>query len=116
MGAGSVPFVNWLCLISYRDLTEALGQGTFSYLSTMAISVNDGAGGVLATYLLAVAGYAGAAAWFTRAAWNRFDRAADRPQRTTAFSRYDSAERFKAVSHEALRQHRASGFADARQL
>ena len=57
MGAGSVPFVNFLCLVSYRDVTEALSQGTFNYLSTMAIMTNEGAGRVLAAYLTAVAGY-----------------------------------------------------------
>jgi hypothetical protein len=89
MGAGSVPFVNFLCLDSYRDIAEAGSQGTFSYLSKMGILTNEGAGRVLATYVTAVAGYAAAAAWFTRAAWNRYDRAAGRPERAVAFSRHD---------------------------
>ncbi len=80
-GAGSVPFVNFLCLVSYQDVAEAVSKKTFSYLSTMAISTNDGASRVLGTYLAAVAGYAAAAAWCTQAAIHRFDRAADRPER-----------------------------------
>jgi ABC-type transport system involved in multi-copper enzyme maturation permease subunit len=84
LSAGSVPFVNGLCLVSYRDVAEAVGQGTFSYLGTMAVFTNESAGRVLATYLVAVAGYAAAAAWYTRAAFTRFDRVAGRPERAAA--------------------------------
>jgi hypothetical protein len=80
-GAGSVPFVNFLCLVSYQDVAEAVSKSTFSYLSTMAILTNEGASRVFGTYLTAVAGYAAAAAWCTKAASHRFDRAADRPER-----------------------------------
>jgi hypothetical protein len=81
MGVTSVPYVNFLCMVSYRDFTEAVTQGTFSYLSTMAIMTNEGAGRVLGLYLAAVAGYLGAAAWFTWAALRRFDRVAGRAAR-----------------------------------
>lgn len=84
MGAGSVPFVNCLCLVSYRDVAEAVSHGTFGFLGTMAILANEGAGRVLATYLAAVAGYAAAAVCCSRAAFYRFDRLADRPKRAVA--------------------------------
>jgi hypothetical protein len=84
LSAGSVPFVNGLCLVSYRDVAEAVGQGTFSYPGTMMVLTNEGAGRVLGTYLVAVAGYAAAAAWYTRAAFARFDRVAGRPERAAA--------------------------------
>jgi ABC-type Na+ efflux pump permease subunit len=82
MGASSVPFVNWLCLVSYRDVSEAMGEGVFNYLSTMAIFTNEGPGRVVSTWILAVAGYTAAAAWLTIRAWNRFDRIAGRPEPT----------------------------------
>ena len=81
MGAGSVPFVNWLCLVSYPDVAEAVGKGTFSYLTTIAVNTDEGPGRVLLTYLAAVAGYAAAAAWWTQAAIGRFERLAGRPER-----------------------------------
>jgi hypothetical protein len=87
LSAGSVPFVNGLCLVSYRDVAEAVGQRTFSYLGTMAVFTNESAGRVLGTYLVAVAGYAAAAAWYTRAAFTRFDRVAGRPERAPAAGR-----------------------------
>ena len=87
MGAGSVPFVNCLCLVSYRDFAEAVDQRTFSYLRTTLNLAEEGAGRVLGTYLTAVVGYAAAAAWFTWMAFHRFDRTADRPERAAATDR-----------------------------
>ncbi len=101
MGAGSVPFVNWLCLVSYRELAEAVGQGTFSYLSTMAILTTEGAGRVLAAYLIATAGYTAAAAWFTLVAFARFDRAAGRPHQGSASDGCDSVSRPKMLKQPA---------------
>ena len=93
MGAGSVPFVNWLCLVSYRDVSRALSSGSFRYLRLMAIYTNEGALRVLGTYLVAVTGYAAAAAWFTLTALNRFDRFAGRPERVAALTRRCRHER-----------------------
>ena len=90
MGAGSVPFVNWLCLVSYPDVAEAVGKGTFSYLTTMAVNTDERPGRVLLTYLAAVAGYAAAAAWWTQAPIGRFERLAGRPERILPSGRCDS--------------------------
>src|SRR5207302_1782703 len=76
--------VNWLCLVSYRDVRELIGQGTFSHLTMMGIFTEEGPVRVLATCLIGAAGYAAAAAWFTLAAFERFDRIAGRPERAPA--------------------------------
>jgi hypothetical protein len=81
VGAGSVPFVNCLCLISYREFDEAFGQRSFSYLTTVGIATDEGAGLVLSTLLIATSGYTVAAAWCTHTAIHRFDRIAGRPAR-----------------------------------
>jgi hypothetical protein len=101
LGAGSVPFVNVLCLVSYRDVSEAMGQGAFSYLTEIAIFTNEGAGRVAATFLTATAGYTAAAAWITWAAFERFDRVAGRPQRAPGSSIGDLARRRPVVGQHA---------------
>jgi ABC-type transport system involved in multi-copper enzyme maturation permease subunit len=88
IGAGSVPFVNFLCLVTYRDVAEAVGPQTAGYLNLMGISTGEGAVAVLNTYLMAVAGYAAAAACFTWAAFWRFDRLVGRPKRGAACDNY----------------------------
>jgi hypothetical protein len=93
MGAGSVPFVNCLCLMSYRDFGEAIGQRRYGYLTMMGIFTNEAADRVLATYVIATAGYAAAAVWCTLAAIRRFDRIAGRPARPRASSVADSMSR-----------------------
>ncbi len=93
MGAGSVPFVNCLCLMSYRDFGEAFGQRRYGYLTTMGIFTNEAAHRVLATYVIATAGYAAAAVWCTLAAIRRFDRIAGRPARPRASRMADSMSR-----------------------
>jgi ABC-type Na+ efflux pump permease subunit len=84
MGAGSVPYVNFLCLVSYQEFTEIINQGRYTYLRTMGISTNEAAGEVLGAYLAAVVWYLGAAASFTWVALGRFDRVAGRPERAGA--------------------------------
>jgi ABC-type transport system involved in multi-copper enzyme maturation permease subunit len=93
LGAGSVPFVNWLCLVSYRDIRETVGEGTFDYLTTMGIFTGEGPLCVLATCLIGTAGSAVAAAWLTVAALRRFDRLAGRPERAPAGDGCDSPGR-----------------------
>jgi hypothetical protein len=78
-GAGSIPFVNCVCLISYREFGEVFGQWRYSFLDTLGIATNEGAGRVLTTLLIAAAGYTAAAAWFTLAVFRRFDIIAGRP-------------------------------------
>ena len=48
MGAGSVPYVNFLCLVSYQEFTEIVSQGDIATCRTMGISTNDATGEVLA--------------------------------------------------------------------
>lgn len=62
MGIGSAPFVNWLTLLSYREIA-AIPPG------------------VLPAWLLGAAGHAVGAAGLSRAACARFDRAVGRPMR-----------------------------------
>jgi hypothetical protein len=82
LGMGSVPFVNWLSLMSYRDVGELLsGQRTFSRLAEIGVSTGEGPLRVLATCILGTAGTAAAAAGLSRAALARFDRAVGRPER-----------------------------------
>ena len=73
MGAGSIPFVNYLGLISHRDFAEAVGQGSFSHLTALGIASNEGAGRELMALLIAVSGYTAAAVWLTRSVIRRFD-------------------------------------------
>ena len=81
MGVASVPLVNWLSLLSYRDIGAIVsGQGTFRTLADIGISTGEGPLRVLATCLLGTAGTAAAAAGLTRAALARFDRAVGRPE------------------------------------
>ena len=82
MGAASVPLVNWLSLLSYRDVGAIVsGQGTIRTLDEIGISSGEGPLRVLATCLLGTTGTAAAAAGFTRAALARFDRTVGRPER-----------------------------------
>jgi hypothetical protein len=83
MGTGSLPLVNWLCLVSYGDVREAIGQGTFN-LQIMGIFTDEGPLRVAATCLLGTTGYAIGAAWLTRSAFARFDRVVGRPERAPA--------------------------------
>ena len=99
MGAGSLPFVNSLCLVTCGDVAQAMRQGTFSYLTTIGIFTNEGAGRVFVTYLIATTGYAAVAAWFTRAAFDCFDRVAGRPERATESRAGALARRRKVVNH-----------------
>ena len=91
MGVGSIPFVNCLGLIAYRDFAEALGPGTFTYLTLLGTASNEGAGRVLMALLIAILGYTASAAWLTWTAIQRFDRLAGRAERSPG-AEFDSAE------------------------
>jgi hypothetical protein len=72
MGIGSAPFVNWLTLMSYREIGEIVSrQGSFSQM-TLATSASPIR--VVAACLLGMAAHAAAAAGLSRAALDRFDR------------------------------------------
>jgi hypothetical protein len=79
--------------MSYRDFGEAIGQRRYGYLTMMGIFTNEAADRVLATYVIATAGYAAAAVWCTLAAIRRFDRIAGGPARPRASSVADSMSR-----------------------
>ena len=87
LGASSFPFVNWLCLVSYRDVGEAVGQGTFNQLTTAGIFTDEGPVHVLAACLVGMAGYAlqrRHARRRTDRQAHRFDRVAGCPERALA--------------------------------
>jgi len=82
MGAASVPLVNWLSLLSYRDVSAIVsGQRALSVLAEVGISTGEGPLRLLATCVLGITGTAVAAVALTRAALSRFDRTVGRPER-----------------------------------
>ncbi len=83
LGAFSTPFVNWLCLVSPGEIREVMsGEETFRQLVKIGLYTYESPSRVLGTCLLAIAGFAAAAFWFSRAAFNRFDRIVGRPEHT----------------------------------
>jgi hypothetical protein len=84
VGAGSLPFVNWLCLVSYRDVADAVEQGTFKQLTNAGIFTGEGPVQVLATCLIGLIGYGAAAIWLALAARAQFDRVVGRSERAAA--------------------------------
>ena len=82
MGAGSAPFVNWLCLVSNGEIREVLsGEPTFRRLEEMNIYSYESGLHVLAACLISIAALAALAVCLSRAAFNRFDRVVGRPER-----------------------------------
>jgi hypothetical protein len=84
LGAGSVPFVNWLSLVSHPDIREIVnsrGQSSFSPLGELGIHTSEGPARVFLALLLTTVGSILAAAWLSRAAVVGFDRAVGRPRR-----------------------------------
>jgi ABC-type transport system involved in multi-copper enzyme maturation permease subunit len=82
MGAGSAPLINWLSLLSYRDVGEiAIGRDPFSPLEEIGVHTYESPLRVLAACLLGTTGIAAGAGWFSRAAGARFDREAGRAER-----------------------------------
>ena len=97
MGAASVPLVNWLSLVSYRDVGAiVMGQGAFGSLAEIGIFTGEGPFRVLVTYVLGTAGTAAAAAGLTRAALARFDQAVGRPTRSPDRARGRTLVRWQA--------------------
>lgn len=81
MGAGSAPFVNWLCLVSHGEIREVLsGEPTFRRLEEMNIYSYESGLRVLGACLISIAAFAAAAVCLSRAAFNRFDRVVGRPE------------------------------------
>jgi hypothetical protein len=61
MGAGSPPFLTWSALLSYDDVRAALGSGAFPPLAAAGIRTGEGAGRVLAAWLIGTAAQAAGA-------------------------------------------------------
>ena len=88
LGMASVPLLNWLSLVSYRDAAQSsVGHGAFGPLAEIGIFTGEGPFRVLVAYVLGTAGTAAAAAGLTRAALARFDQAVGRPTRSPAEAR-----------------------------
>jgi ABC-type Na+ efflux pump permease subunit len=81
MGAGSVPCLASLWLLSYDDVRAAMGTGEFPSLAAMGVATGEGAARVLATYLIGLGAQAVAALLLTRSASRGFDAAVGRPAR-----------------------------------
>jgi ABC-type transport system involved in multi-copper enzyme maturation permease subunit len=103
LGAGSMPWVNWLCLVSYRDLSEAVRLGTFNALTSAGIYTDEGPLNVLATCLVGVIGYAVAAAWLNLTAQGAFEQIAGRARRAGAPDTLDPPSRWaRRIMRSAL--------------
>jgi len=79
MGAGSVPFVTWLSLVSYRDVRAALHYSVYPNLAWAGIATGEGTISVLATCLLGIIGPALGGLWIWRYLITNFDRLIGRP-------------------------------------
>jgi hypothetical protein len=79
MGAGSVPCLASLWLLSYDDVRAAMGTGGFPSLAAMGVATGEGAARVLATYLIGLGAQGVAAFLLTRSASRGFDAAVGRP-------------------------------------
>jgi hypothetical protein len=91
MGVASVPLVNGLSLMSYRDIGAIVsGEGTLQVLADIGPSTGEGPLQVLATCALGTAGTALAAVGFTWSTFRRFDRAVGRPKRTPVMPAHPS--------------------------
>ncbi len=85
LGTFSAPFVNWLCLVSPGDIREVMsGEETLRRLEGLGLYTFESPSRVLGICLLAMGGFAVAAFCLSRAAFNRFDRIVDRPERARA--------------------------------
>jgi ABC-type Na+ efflux pump permease subunit len=81
LGAGSLPFVSYLSLASYRDVRAALHFTAYPPLQWIGIATGEGALRVVATCLIAVVAPALGGLYYWRYANAHFDRLIDRPWR-----------------------------------
>jgi ABC-type transport system involved in multi-copper enzyme maturation permease subunit len=82
-GTGSVPFVTWLSLVSYRDVRAALHFPTYPHLAWAGIASGEGLLAVLATCVLGILVPAFAGRWGWKSAIEEFDCLIGRPCRKT---------------------------------
>jgi hypothetical protein len=81
LGAGSVPLLLWLALVSWHDVDTAFRTGVYPQLELLAFNGGEGASSVLGTLLIGLIGYALAIVLLTGAALRRFDADAGRAER-----------------------------------
>jgi ABC-type transport system involved in multi-copper enzyme maturation permease subunit len=87
MGSGSMPLLAWSSLLSYEDVRAALLSGAFPPLAATGIRTGEGAGRVLAAWLIGTTAQAAGALVLARAAFGGFDAAVGRPMRPRGFAR-----------------------------
>ena len=88
MGLGSAPFVNWLCIVTYGEIANVMsGDDTFRPLQEMGILTYESPTRVLALCLISVVGFALAAFYFGRAAFERFEQVSGRALRCAGIER-----------------------------
>ena len=81
LGAGSSPFVNYISLVSYRDVRAALHYAAYPPLQWIGLHTGEGALWVVTTCLIAVVVPALGGLYYWRYTVAHFDRLIDRPWR-----------------------------------
>jgi hypothetical protein len=81
LGSGSMPFVSYLSLVSYRDVRAALHYTAYPPLQWIKIATGEGALWVVATCLIAIIAPALGGLYYWRYVNAHFDRLIDRPWR-----------------------------------
>ncbi len=81
MGAGCIPFVTWLSLVSFEDVRDTMQTGVFPLLTYVRFDTGEGWRAVSGTIVFAVTAQWIAAFLLDRAAIRQFDAAIGRPMR-----------------------------------
>ena len=79
LGTGSLPFVSYLSLVSYRDVRAASHFTAYAPLQWIGIATGEGAFWVIATCVIATVAPALGGLYYWRYANAHFDRLIDRP-------------------------------------
>ncbi len=90
LGAGSLPLMLWLSLLSYRDV-HALVQTSYPHLGWIGIHTGEGPGWLLAAWLLGTLVPALGGWWFWRSTLAQFDRWVGRPWQSATVGRRATA-------------------------
>jgi hypothetical protein len=92
LGAGSLPLMLWLSLLSYRDV-QALLHSSYPQLQWIGIHTGEGADRVLAAWLIGVLVASLGGWWIWRSTVAQFDRWVGRPWRPGAAPESGAARR-----------------------
>jgi len=87
LGVGSIPFIEWLSLLSYPDVRAAIHAGAWQAWKPMGTTAISGVTYCIAAYLVAVIANWFGALYLNRCADNQFDAAVGRPLRTPDLER-----------------------------